>query len=70
MTHLVPDYDSYNGFEGDHHGNYGLLDQQLALEFIRENCENIGGDDQRIIISGHGGGGMSVGYHLLSPRSD
>jgi len=50
-------------------GNYGLLDQQVALEFVAENANEIGGDPERILIMGHGSGGASVGYHLLNDRS-
>ena len=49
-------------------GNYGLLDQRLALEFISNNRDNLGGD--KLIITGHGSGAMSVGYHLLSASTE
>ena len=29
-------------------GNYGLMDQQLAIKFIKDNAANIGGDVNKI----------------------
>ena len=40
-------------------GNYGLMDQQLAMKFIHANAENIGGDPDRISIIGESAGGQA-----------
>ena len=50
-------------------GNYGLLDQQKVIEFIRQNAANLQGDKERITIDGESAGAENVLYHLISPES-
>ncbi|XP_041346918.1 carboxylesterase 5A-like [Gigantopelta aegis] len=50
-------------------GNWGLLDQRLALQWIQDNIHGFGGDRKKVTIFGHGSGAYSVGLHILSPMS-
>uniref|UniRef100_A0A5S6R0G0 COesterase domain-containing protein n=1 Tax=Trichuris muris TaxID=70415 RepID=A0A5S6R0G0_TRIMR len=55
---------------GDHStGNYGLMDQNLVLEWVRSYIYAFNGDVDRVTIVGHGAGAVSVGLHMLSPMS-
>ncbi len=55
--------------ESEHHssGNYGLLDQIAALQWIKQNIAAFGGDSARVTIFGQSAGAMSVVQLMRSP---
>ena len=48
-------------------GNYGILDQICALQWIHDNIDRFGGDPDRITICGESAGGISVSILCASP---
>ena len=50
-------------------GNAGLLDQVMALRWVKENAVKLGGSPDDITIFGESAGAASVGFHLVSPLS-
>jgi para-nitrobenzyl esterase len=55
--------------ESDHHssGNYGLLDQQHALRWVKENIREFGGDPTRVTVIGQSAGAVDICLLMASP---
>jgi len=52
------------------HGNYGLLDQILALQWVKDNIKGFGGNPDLVTIAGQSSGGTSIYALLASPSAD
>jgi para-nitrobenzyl esterase len=50
-------------------GNYGLMDQIAALEWIQRNITVFGGDRKNVTIAGQSSGAISVSILMASPRA-
>ena len=48
-------------------GNYGLMDQQAAIAWVRQNIAAFGGNPNKITIFGESAGGQSTIDQLVSP---
>ncbi|MBC2669008.1 carboxylesterase/lipase family protein [Novosphingobium piscinae] len=55
--------------QGGASGNYGLMDQTLALKWVRDNIAAFGGDPDKVLIMGQSAGAGSVAAQVQSPAA-
>ena len=62
-----PSFAATSNDQGDKSGNFGTLDQIMALKWVRKNIEDFGGDKNNVTIFGESAGGHNVFALLSSP---
>jgi len=50
-------------------GNWGFMDQQAALRWVRDNVAAFGGDPGDVTLFGQSAGGLSTCLHMVAPES-
>ncbi|WOI52396.1 carboxylesterase/lipase family protein [Parvularcula sp. LCG005] len=50
-------------------GNTGIWDLVLALEWVRDNADAIGGDAKRVMVFGQSGGGAKIATMMAAPAA-
>lgn len=60
-----PELSKETSYKGS--GNYGLMDQAFALQWVKRNVAAFGGDPKKITIAGESAGSVSVSAQMSSP---
>jgi para-nitrobenzyl esterase len=65
LTHAALDADAGSARSG----NYGMLDQLLGLQWVRENARSFGGETERVTLFGQSSGSTDIALLLAAPRA-
>jgi para-nitrobenzyl esterase len=65
LVHPGLDAESASGTSG----NFGVLDQLMALRWVQNNIAKFGGDPTRVMVFGESAGGVDVGNLLVVPQA-
>jgi para-nitrobenzyl esterase len=63
LAHPGLEPENNSGFSG----NYAVLDQILALQWVQQNIAQFGGDPSKVMVFGESAGGLNVANLLVSP---
>jgi len=55
--------------EGHPFGNYGIMDIQAALRWVRKNIASFGGDPDRVTLGGQSAGAVDTMANMISPQA-
>jgi len=53
--------------EGHPFANYGILDQQAVLKWVKQNIAKFGGDKNNVTLGGQSAGAQDTGLNMVSP---
>jgi para-nitrobenzyl esterase len=66
----LTDEDAAEFEQGGTSGNQGLFDALLALQWVKDNAQALGGDPEKLMMFGESAGGMSTCSLLVSPLAE
>ena len=58
----------FEASSGDVNGNFGIADQRLAFQWVKENISAFGGDPTNVTLAGEAAGAGSICTHIATPE--